>query len=91
MAPLSPVTYNYLPVAKEISFKDISYLELWQPFCSAEGIHLCNFGSECYEEQICEIILILGQWFRRRCHLKNFLSGALAALLLSRAGLLVQF
>ena len=27
----------------------------------------------------------LGQWFRRRCHLKDFLSGALAALLFSGA------
>ena len=25
-------------------FKDISYLELWQPFCLAERSHLCNFG-----------------------------------------------
>ena len=32
------------------------------------------------EEQFCEIILILDQWFRRRCHLKYFLSGNLAAL-----------
>ena len=24
-------------------FKGISYLEFWQPFCSAEGNHLCNF------------------------------------------------
>ena len=41
--------------------KDISYLELWQPFCSAEQNHLCNFGKGCYEEQYCEIILNLGQ------------------------------
>ena len=27
---------------EETSFKDISYLELWQPFCSAEGNHLWN-------------------------------------------------
>ena len=32
------------------------------------------------EEQFCEIILNLDQWLRRRCHLKGFLSGALAAL-----------
>ena len=24
--------------------KGISYLELWQSFCSAEHNHLCNFG-----------------------------------------------
>ena len=32
-------------------FKDISHLELWQPFCSEEWNHLCNFGRGCYEEQ----------------------------------------
>ena len=41
-------------------FKYISYLELWLPFCSAEGNHLCNFGREYHEEQFCEIILNLG-------------------------------
>ena len=44
-------------------FEDISYLELWQPFCSVEWDHLCNFGRGCYGEQFCEIILDLGQWF----------------------------
>ena len=59
------------------------YLELWQPFCSAERNHLCNLGREYYEEQLCEIILNLDQWFRRCC-LKDFLSGTLAALLINR-------
>ena len=53
-------------------FNDISYLELWQPFCSAEWNHLCNYGRGYHEEQFCEIILNLGQWFRRRCVLKIF-------------------
>ena len=35
-------------------------MELWQPFCSAEWNHLCNFGSRYYEELFCEIILNLG-------------------------------
>ena len=56
-----------------MQFKGNSYLELWQPFCSAERNHLCNFCSGYYEEQYCEIILNLGQWFRRRCCLKDFL------------------
>ena len=43
---------------EEMSFKENSYLELWQTFCSAEQNHLCNFGRGCYEEQFCEIILI---------------------------------
>ena len=56
--------------------KGISYLDLWQPFCSGELIHLYNFGR-CYpEEQFCEIILNLGQWFMRRFRFKDFLSGA---------------
>ena len=25
-------------------FKDISFLELWQHFCSVEGNHLCNYS-----------------------------------------------
>ena len=58
-----------------MSFKDISYLELWQPFFSAERNHLCNFGRGHYEEQFCEIILNLGKWFRRRCRLKKKLTG----------------
>ena len=54
-----------------MSFKDISHLELWQPFCSAKRVHLRNFGRGCYEEQFCGIILNLGQW--SRCRLKRFL------------------
>ena len=53
-----------------MSFKDISYLELWRPFCSAKQNHLCKFGRGYQEEQFCEIILSLDKWFRR-CHLKN--------------------
>ena len=62
---------------EEKPFKNISYLELWQPCCSAEQNHLCNFGRGCYEKQFCEIILNLGLWFR--CQIKDFLSGALVA------------
>ena len=54
-------------------FKDISYLELWQPFCSAEQKYLCNFGRGCYEEQFCKNILNSGQWFRRSLSFKRFL------------------
>ena len=59
-------------------FKDISYLELW------------HFGRGFYEEQCREIILNLGQWFRR-CRFKDFLSGALAALLFSGVEPFMQF
>ena len=44
----------------QTSFKDISYMELWRPFCLAVWNHLCNFGRGHYEEQFCEFILILG-------------------------------
>ena len=60
-------------VQEEMLFKDISYLELWQPFCHAEGNHLCNFGRGYQEEQFSEIILNLDHCFRRRCVLKIFL------------------
>ena len=79
------------PVVQVMSFKDMSYLVLWPPFCSKEQSHLCNFGKGHYEEQFCEFISNLGQWIRRRCPLKDFLSGALAALLFSGAKPFMQF
>ena len=74
-----------------MAFKGISYLELWQPFCSVECNHLRNFGRGYQEEQFCDIILNLGQWFSRRCGLKDFLSGALATLLFDGAEPFMQF
>ena len=44
-----------------MQFKGIPYLELRQPFCSAEHDHLCNFGRGYPEEQFCDIILNLVQ------------------------------
>ena len=60
-------------MVQKMSFKDIDYLELWQPLCSVDWKHLCNFGRRHQEEQSCEIILNLDQWFRRKCHLEVFL------------------
>ena len=54
-------------------------------------MHLCNFSRGYPEEQYCEIILNLGQWFGRRCRLKDFLSGALAALLFHGEEPFMQF
>ena len=65
-----------------MSFKDISYLKLGQPFCSVD--HLRYFGRGYQEKQFCEIISNLDQWFRMSFK-KDFLSGGLAALLLSGA------
>ena len=54
---------------KEMSFKDISYLEL----CSADKNFLCNFNRRHHEEQFCELTLNMNQWFRRKCRLRLFL------------------
>ena len=43
-------------VQEEVLFKDISYLELWWPFCSAEWNHLCNFGKRQIGEHSWKII-----------------------------------
>ena len=53
-----------------MALNDISYLELWSPFCSAERYHLCNFGRGHHEEMT----------------FKGFLSGALGDLLFSGEG-----
>ena len=75
-----------------MSFKIISYLVLWWPLLQRSGT-ICAFLVEdiMQEEQFCEIILILDLWFRRRCHFKYFLSGALAALVFIGAELFMQF
>ena len=70
-------------VQEEMLFKDTSYLEVWPPFCSAKQNRFCYFERGYHEEQFCEIILYLDQWFRRRCCLKDFLSRALVALVFS--------
>ena len=50
------------------------------PFDRPRGTILSNFTRGHHEVHFCEIILNSDQWFRRCC-LKDFLSGALAALL----------
>ena len=57
---------------EEMSLKDSSYLEIWQPLCSVDWNHLCNFRRRHYEKQSCEFILNLDQWFRRIYRLKVF-------------------
>ena len=56
-----------------MSFKEISYLQFWQPFCSAEQNGVCNFGRGHYKKHLCEIIFEIFQWFRRRYLLNTFL------------------
>ena len=60
-------------MVQKMSFKDISYLELWQLLFSADQNHFSNFGRRYHEEQFCETILNLDHWFRRKCPLKVFL------------------
>ena len=45
--------YIFGPLVQEMSFKDISYLELSWRFCSAVWNHSCNFSRGHYEEQFC--------------------------------------
>ena len=47
----------------------------------AERSRLGNYDERHCEENFCEIILNLDQWFRRTCCLKYFLSRALAVML----------
>ena len=51
--------FEFGPVVQEMLFKDISYLELWWPFCSAEQNHFCYFSRGHHEEQFCNIFLNL--------------------------------
>ena len=58
--------FEFGPVVQDgMTLKEISYLELWQPLCSALRYHLCSFCRRHHEEQFCEIILNLDQWLRR--------------------------
>ena len=43
-------------VQEDMSFKDVSYLELWQPLCSVDWNHLCNFERGHHGEHSCEVI-----------------------------------
>ena len=60
-------------VQEEKTVKGISYLELWQPFCSVECNNLCNFGNGFNEEQFLEIILNFGSVVHEEIPFKRFL------------------
>ena len=53
-------------VQEKISFKAISYLELWWPLRSEELAYLCSVGIKHNTEHFCKFILKLDQLFRRR-------------------------
>ena len=71
-------------MVQDMSFRCISYLELWRPLCSAKQIHLCNFGRGIMRNRF-------GPVFSSIFVLMYFLSRALAAPLFSRASPFVQF
>ena len=53
MRNISMKLFEFEPVVQEeISLKDISYLELWQPLCSVEWNHLRHFGRMHHGETI---------------------------------------
>ena len=56
-----------------------------RPLCSAEQNQLCNFGRGHHEEQFCEIILNLDQWFKRY-RLKIFLVWSAGRPFVQRSG-----
>ena len=53
---------------------------------SAEQNHLCNFSRRHHEEQFCEIILNLDQWFKRRCRFQMFLNWSSGSPFIQRSG-----
>ena len=62
------------------------YILIWSsggPFDQWSTIICANYCRGHYEEQFCEFMSNLGQWFMRRCRFKDFLCGPLAALLFS--------
>ena len=52
-------------------FKDIYYLELWRPFCSAKWNQLCNFGRRHHEEQFCENYFEFGPVVQEKMSFKD--------------------
>ena len=43
MRNISVKLFDFGPMVQETLFKGISYLQLWQPFCSAKWNHVCYF------------------------------------------------
>ena len=63
--------FEFRPVVQEeMPFKGISYLELGQPFCSAERMHLSNFGKGIKRNNSVKIFCSV-EWI----HLSNFERG----------------
>ena len=70
---------------EKISFKHFSSTAVATPVLSLTNF-LCNIGRSHHEEQFCEIILNLDQWFRGRCRLKIFLIWSSSGRFVQRSG-----
>ena len=66
--------------------KTFFHLEFLQPLDIADRNHLCNFDIRHHDEQFCEIILNLDQWFRRKCSLNVFLIWSSGSPFVQRSG-----
>ena len=66
------INFGFGPEVLEMSFKDISYLELWPPFCSAKGT-ICAILVEGLWGTNLWNYFEFDQWFKRRWLLKIFL------------------
>ena len=51
------IFFEFELVDEEMSFKNISHLQLWQPFNLAGKTHLCYFGRGHYAKHVHVIIL----------------------------------
>ena len=68
--------FEFKPIVQEkMLLKDISYLELWRSFkvLFSRVEPFVQFGRMHHEEQFCEIILNLDQWFRRSSLIYSYL------------------
>ena len=70
------------PVVQEMSFSDISYLQLCRQSYWVVQNYLSNVGKVHYEEHFCDRIRNLDSWLRRLCRLKIFLIAALVVIFL---------
>ena len=78
------------PEVQEMSFKNIFIWSSAGPFVQQSRTICAIMVEGIKKNNSVNLFLILGQWFRR-CHLKCFLSGALAALMFSGAEPFMQF
>ena len=63
---INVIFFNMGQQLRRFSLKIFLFLVL-PAILFAEQIRLGNFGRQPSKEQLCEIILSLGQWFRKRC------------------------